>query len=394
VDAETLQAQVDKSVARVQEIVSSWMKPYKGSNEASKAKELVEKDIEFYSARPAHLGVGATYEPSKTDVRGVARLRGRLMQKHQKPDPSHGPSGVQAAEKDSVSNDEDDTDSRASIFAKKAKAQQGAVDKFSSKSKKKIAAAASSSTSASLEAGNDTENTRKGTKTINDSPDGSNAQKSASKSDSSQGERSPGSPSMPPPSIVTSGIVKSTSFNLQSPHASNGNAHGSMLFKHPSFDSPHPLSAEENSEEESVSNLDQRRSSSPKRKRKRRKKKHNPDQNHSEPQGTPTALHIQLPENRFHLPSPSPGAESATPSESVATAPPLSALPSRANSREGSQGRSESASQEDPQTDSPLPTSYSFTFTSPIKRSGMSARRKQLYEKIIAKERQNAAARN
>jgi tryptophan 2,3-dioxygenase len=52
VDAETLQAQVDKSVARVQEIVSSWMKPYKGSYEASKVQEMVEKDIELYSARP------------------------------------------------------------------------------------------------------------------------------------------------------------------------------------------------------------------------------------------------------------------------------------------------------------------------------------------------------
>jgi hypothetical protein len=52
VDGEALQAQVDRSLARVNELVASWVMPFKGSVEATKAREMVERDIEYYSARP------------------------------------------------------------------------------------------------------------------------------------------------------------------------------------------------------------------------------------------------------------------------------------------------------------------------------------------------------
>lgn len=52
VDDEALQAQVDRSVAKVNEIVAGWMKPFNGNAEANKIQDMVEKDIEFYSSRP------------------------------------------------------------------------------------------------------------------------------------------------------------------------------------------------------------------------------------------------------------------------------------------------------------------------------------------------------
>jgi len=447
VDGEALQAQVDKSVARVNELVASWMKPYKGSTQASKVQEMVEKDIETYSARPPHLGVGAVYEPASTDARDIARLRGRLQQKKRAPSPgtSTAPAHPQEAP------DEDDEDSRSKVFSKQS-LTLGAVDKFSSKAKKKAAKAAIAAPTAS-----------------------SSSKLGESDSLTGQGSQSISPPSastsisMPPPTSTKPLHLSpnSSSSNIFSLHKSPTSPKVPSLFRQPSFGAPNHLTGEDDDDSDAEADgnqnegehlaqgqKDQDQASSPKRKRKRRKKKHQstdsdvpsssiPNNPNANPNSIPTSLHIQLPSHRTNYPSPSPGAESLALSEtqshaSLASGPPPSAISSkevsRATSREGSPGsglgnlvgqsslgRSGFASGSGASTGLGLQLpSTSFRFAAPSSSvsipttvpgspipgasprraihghgpaSGQSKRRKQLHDRIAAKERQNEMAR-
>lgn len=394
----------------------------------SEISELIEKNS---------LGVGAVYEPAKGDARDVARLKGRLVQK--KRDADAGPFG--AVNKGDSDEEDDEEDSRAKVFAKKINAQQNAVDKFSSKAERKAAASTASRISVNTVDPNVT-STDKYDKHVGDNlssmPSSSaasndNLTNGFSRASTSASISSPTSSSMPPPSNTTKPKTPKTNpdthhaDNIFSPNRTPIKSNGALLFNQPTFgilgadhqgqddsdigDEGHEDTIAGNTVEvDSMSGEQVASSTTHKRKRKRRKKKHHPASD-AETQPTPASaspssgtLHLQLPKPTL---SPSSRGESITPSESVAslaTGPPptISTLSSRATSPGASSVNGVGSSQEkgfvlgpaaEEVVRSSPKTVKGSNFLSPRKKSGPSSRRKQLYEKIAAKELQNALLR-
>ncbi|KAH9939968.1 hypothetical protein B0H21DRAFT_755328 [Amylocystis lapponica] len=127
IDAETLQAQVEMSMAYTQELVSSWMKNSTGKLPSSKSRRDEEKELEEYMRRPPRLGVGAAVPESASMLgRDAARLKNTLTGKT-------GKKRAREEEKDVVIVPSDDEEeSRASAVRKKA-----TVDPFGPRSEGK-----------------------------------------------------------------------------------------------------------------------------------------------------------------------------------------------------------------------------------------------------------------
>lgn len=129
IDVETLQAQVDMSMAFTHNLVSSWMTPSKGKLPSSSSHLNDEKELEEYMRRPPRLGVGAAI-PESTSMfgRDAARLKNKLTGNNAK---KRG----RDEDRDVVVIPSDDEDeSRASVVKKKAR-----VDVFAKEGKGKKA---------------------------------------------------------------------------------------------------------------------------------------------------------------------------------------------------------------------------------------------------------------
>lgn len=126
VDAETLQAQVDMSLAFTQNLVSSWLKPKYGSGASSSSRGNQEKELDELLKRPPRLGVGAPI-PASTGVAGheAMKLKGKLTGKKR----AREEEDVKMAEPS-----DDDGESRAGAIKKKAR-----PDPFAPKPKKQKA---------------------------------------------------------------------------------------------------------------------------------------------------------------------------------------------------------------------------------------------------------------
>jgi len=112
VDTEALQAQIDLSMSFAQNLISSWMEPYKFPT-SSRTRNL-EQELAEHMKRPPRLGVGAVVpEGMQSHSRETARLKGKLSgSKHAREDEDVGPSKT-------VSDDEGE--SRAGAIKKKAR---------------------------------------------------------------------------------------------------------------------------------------------------------------------------------------------------------------------------------------------------------------------------------
>ncbi|KAI0772008.1 hypothetical protein BD413DRAFT_547647 [Trametes elegans] len=140
-DLETLQAQIDMSMAFTHSIVSGWMKSSRSRLPASSSRNE-DKELKEYMRRPARLGVGASV-PEATGVlsRETAKLRGKLTGKGRKrgredeedaAPPSAGAGAGVGAGTGSTGESEDEDDSRARAITKKAR-----VDPFAPKTDKR-----------------------------------------------------------------------------------------------------------------------------------------------------------------------------------------------------------------------------------------------------------------
>ncbi|KAH9938354.1 uncharacterized protein B0H18DRAFT_966793 [Fomitopsis serialis] len=109
---ETLQAQVDMSLAFTQNLVATWLKPTEGKLPSSKARSNEEKELEEYMRRPARLGVGAAVpESTKQLTASAGKKRAREED-------------VPAATLPS----DDEEESRTSVIKKKAKGKKRVPD--------------------------------------------------------------------------------------------------------------------------------------------------------------------------------------------------------------------------------------------------------------------------
>ncbi|KAI9001355.1 hypothetical protein BD414DRAFT_474409 [Trametes punicea] len=132
-DLETLQAQIDMSMAFTHNIVSGWMKSSKASLPSSSRNE--DKELEEYMRRPPRLGVGASV-PEATGVlsRETAKLRtkltrqGKKREREDEVEPPARTAGARAAPGGLASDSDDEEDSRARVITKKAR-----IDPFASK---------------------------------------------------------------------------------------------------------------------------------------------------------------------------------------------------------------------------------------------------------------------
>ncbi|KAI0677033.1 hypothetical protein C8Q78DRAFT_61851 [Trametes maxima] len=129
-DLETLQAQIDMSMAFTQNIVSGWMKSSKAKLPSSSRSE--DKELEEYMRKPPRLGVGAS-APEATGVlsRESAKLRHKLAGKGKKrereeADEPTRPGGATTAAAELDEDEEEE--SRARVITKKAR-----VDPFAAK---------------------------------------------------------------------------------------------------------------------------------------------------------------------------------------------------------------------------------------------------------------------
>ncbi|KAI0722247.1 hypothetical protein C8T65DRAFT_628730 [Cerioporus squamosus] len=136
IDLETLQAQIDMSMAFTQDLVSGWMKAYKVKLPSS-SRANDDRELEEHMRRPARLGVGAS-APESTGVlsRETAKLRNKLLgngkKRSREEEDAAGQASANSASKPVVISDDDDEDSRARVITKKAR-----VDPFAPKSKEK-----------------------------------------------------------------------------------------------------------------------------------------------------------------------------------------------------------------------------------------------------------------
>ncbi|KAL1940089.1 hypothetical protein VTO73DRAFT_9424 [Trametes versicolor] len=140
-DLETLQAQIDMSMAFTHNIVSGWMKSSKTKLPSSSSRTN-DKDLEEYMRKPARLGVGAA-PPEATGVLGreTAKLRNKLTgkgKKRERDEAEEGSArtGAQTAGGGTAESDEDE-DSRARAITKKVRVDPFAARGDGKKKKKK-----------------------------------------------------------------------------------------------------------------------------------------------------------------------------------------------------------------------------------------------------------------
>ncbi|TBU49027.1 hypothetical protein BD309DRAFT_948345 [Dichomitus squalens] len=131
-DLETAQAQIDMSMAFVNDLVSGWMKNSNAKLPTSTSRVDEEKELEEYMRRPPRLGVGAPV-PGSSDIRSreTAKLRNKLVtngkkraREDEEASSTPGPSAMV------ISDDEEE--SRARAITKKAR-----IDPFAPKQKEK-----------------------------------------------------------------------------------------------------------------------------------------------------------------------------------------------------------------------------------------------------------------
>ncbi|TFK92825.1 hypothetical protein K466DRAFT_594862 [Polyporus arcularius HHB13444] len=135
-DLETLQAQIDMSMAFTHDLVSGWMKASKVKLPSSSRADA-DRELEEHMRRPARLGVGAS-APESTGVlsRETAKLRNKLVgngkKRAREDDDAAGTASANSASKPVAISDDDDEDSRARVITKKAR-----IDPFAPKTKEK-----------------------------------------------------------------------------------------------------------------------------------------------------------------------------------------------------------------------------------------------------------------
>ncbi|PCH41471.1 hypothetical protein WOLCODRAFT_131939 [Wolfiporia cocos MD-104 SS10] len=117
IDVETLQAQVDMSMAFTQNLVSSWLESSRGKLPSVKSSRNEEKELEEYMRRPPRLGVGAA-PPDATSMLGrdTARLKNKLVGRAGKKRARDQDGDIAMA----APSDEEE-ESRASVVKKKAR---------------------------------------------------------------------------------------------------------------------------------------------------------------------------------------------------------------------------------------------------------------------------------
>ncbi|KAI0700766.1 hypothetical protein BC835DRAFT_1304003 [Cytidiella melzeri] len=141
IDLESLQAQIDISLAQTQNLVASWLKPTRGESSSTSSSRLnQEKEIQELLKRPPRLGVGAPI-PASTGIVGheTMKLKGKLSGKKRGREPEDVDMAVSAEQSDG-----DEEESRAGAIKKKAR-----VDPFAgsrAKGKKKQTAQSSDPT--------------------------------------------------------------------------------------------------------------------------------------------------------------------------------------------------------------------------------------------------------
>lgn len=126
IDLETLQAQIDLSMAHTKDLVASWIKPGRSSSTHA-GRRTGERDIEELLRRPPRLGVGAPI-PAASGINGIEtiKLKNKLVGK------KRGREEDETSTAPKVAVDSDDEEGRGTVIKKKAK-----VDPFASKGKKK-----------------------------------------------------------------------------------------------------------------------------------------------------------------------------------------------------------------------------------------------------------------
>ncbi|KAI0751528.1 hypothetical protein C8Q80DRAFT_1157791 [Daedaleopsis nitida] len=131
VDLETLQAQIDMSMAFTHNLVSGWMKASKVKLPSARAD--ADAELEESLRRPQRLGVGASV-PESTGIlsRETAKLRNKLIGSHKKRAREEDDHSGPITESKPIVISDDDEDSRARVITKKAR-----VDPFAPRSKQK-----------------------------------------------------------------------------------------------------------------------------------------------------------------------------------------------------------------------------------------------------------------
>ncbi|KAI0796894.1 hypothetical protein C8Q75DRAFT_862668 [Abortiporus biennis] len=127
IDVETLQAQIDLSLAHTKNLVASWIKPYKTAHPTTSHSTRNDEDIKEILKRPPRLGVGAPI-PASTGTLGheTIKLKNKLSGKKRQRD-DEGLSQTQTTHSD------EEEESRGGAIKKKVK-----VDPFAGgKGKKK-----------------------------------------------------------------------------------------------------------------------------------------------------------------------------------------------------------------------------------------------------------------
>ncbi|KIY74218.1 hypothetical protein CYLTODRAFT_439489 [Cylindrobasidium torrendii FP15055 ss-10] len=126
IDLDTLQANIDLSMAFADNLVSTWFPTTKGP---SSTINKLEQDVLSQMKLPSKLGVGASVsETAATSSREANKLKGRLIGKKRPRDDERPPL---ATRQDPESSDEEE--SRAGAIHKKARA-----DPFAKKGKKNL----------------------------------------------------------------------------------------------------------------------------------------------------------------------------------------------------------------------------------------------------------------
>lgn len=117
IDLDTLQAQIDVSLAHTKNLVSSWLKPaYDTSLPSSSRRAEQDKEIESLLRRPPRLGVGAPI-PASTSLLAVegVKLRNKLAGKKRQRDSEDADPSTAVHEEDS------EDEGRGRAIKKKAK---------------------------------------------------------------------------------------------------------------------------------------------------------------------------------------------------------------------------------------------------------------------------------
>ncbi|ETW83711.1 hypothetical protein HETIRDRAFT_471990 [Heterobasidion irregulare TC 32-1] len=134
IDIETLQAQIDMSLAFAQDLVSSWIKPLKSSgySKPNNSKDT-EKELEELLRRPPRLGVGAPL-PDSTHPSGrdAVKLKNKLAGKKRSHAADDDREPVSMKSKTQDMDEEDEEESRSGAIRKKVK-----IDPFATHTKKK-----------------------------------------------------------------------------------------------------------------------------------------------------------------------------------------------------------------------------------------------------------------